>query len=176
VRPEEDDARDPPEPPPRRRGRHGRARSPLGTQQPRLEPRHVARRARADLVDEPASLVWNDVHTPDVDAGNRFYTSVLGWSAGRPSFEAAPDIYTVWEMHGRGVGGMMNMTHEYPNEIPPHWRVRFAVADCDDAVAKARRPGANVMGEPVDMPIGRFTAIIEPHGASLTVMAPVASG
>jgi len=127
--------------------------------------------AGADLVNEPNSLCWNDVLTRDADAGKVFYPAVFGWTAGRPSFAGAPDTYTVWELAGKPVGGMMQMTDEhFPAEVPPHWGVCFAVADCDATVAGARELGATVANEPVDMPIGRFAGLIDPQGASFTVM------
>jgi predicted enzyme related to lactoylglutathione lyase len=130
--------------------------------------------AGAELVNEPGSLCWNEVLTRDADADKAFYPAVFGWAAGRPGFEGAPDTYTVWELDGKPVGGMMQMTdEEFPSEVPPHWSVCFAVSDCDAAVAKARELGASVVAEPVDMPIGRFAGLIDPQGASFTVMEPV---
>ena len=41
--------------------------------------------------------------------------------------------------------------------------------------AKARELGATVTNGPMDMPIGRFGGLIDPQGASFTVMQP-ASG
>jgi predicted enzyme related to lactoylglutathione lyase len=127
--------------------------------------------AGADLVNQPGSLCWNEVMTRDADADKAFYTSVFGWQPGRPQFEGAPESYTVWQLEGKNVGGMMQMSDEYfPAEIPPHWSVCFAVADCDATVAKARDLGATVTNEPVSMPIGRFAGLIDPQGASFTVM------
>jgi uncharacterized protein len=127
--------------------------------------------AGADLVNEPASLCWNEVLTRDAEADKRFYTAVFDWTPGRPSFEGGPEGYTVWELDGKPVGGMMQMTDEhFPAEVPPHWGVCFAVADCDATVAKARELGATVTNDPVDMPIGRFAGLIDPQGASFTVM------
>ena len=77
---------------------------------------------------------------------------------------------------GKPVGGMMQMTDDiFPAEVPPHWGVCFAVADCDDTVAKARALGATVTNAPMDMPIGRFAGLIDPQGASFTVMQPAQS-
>jgi predicted enzyme related to lactoylglutathione lyase len=133
--------------------------------------------AGADLVNEPGSLVWNEVLTRDADAGKSFYPAVFGWTAGRPSFEGAPESYTVWEVDGKPVGGMMHMTEEYfPPEIPTHWGVCFAVADCEATVAKARELGARVTQEPMDCPIGKFAGFIDPQGASFTVMQPASGG
>ncbi len=129
--------------------------------------------AGADLVNEPNSLCWNEVHTRDPDANKAFYAAVFGWVAGRPSFEGAPESYTVWELAGKPVGGMMQMTDDmFPPDVPPHWSVCFAVADCDDTVAKARGLEAKVVAEPMDMPIGRFAGLIDPQGAWFTLMQP----
>jgi predicted enzyme related to lactoylglutathione lyase len=129
--------------------------------------------AGADLVNEPNSLCWNEVLTRDADTNKTFYSAVFGWEGRPPAFEGAPETYTVWELNGKQVGGMMQMTDEYfPAEIPPHWGVCFAVADCDATVAKARELGATVTNEPMDMPIGRFAGLIDLQGASFTVMAP----
>jgi hypothetical protein len=127
----------------------------------------------ADLVNEPNSLCWNEVLTRDAETNKSFYPAVFGWDPRRPEFEGAPESYTVWQLDGRPVGGMMQMSDEYfPKEIPPHWGVCFAVADCDATVAKARALGATVTNEPMDMPIGRFAGLIDPQGASFTVMQP----
>ena len=58
--------------------------------------------------------------------------------------------------------------------MPPHWSVCFAVADCDATVARARELGAAVVSEPMDMPIGRFAGLLDPQGASFTIMQPAA--
>jgi len=127
----------------------------------------------ADLVNEPNSLCWNEVLTRDAAAGTAFYPAVFGWDPTRPQFEGAPESYTVWELDGHPVGGMMAMSEPwFPPEIPTHWSVCFAVADADATVAKARELGATVTNEPMDMPIGRFAGLIDPQGASFTVMQP----
>lgn len=127
--------------------------------------------AGADLVNEPNSLCWNEVLTRDVAAGRAFYPAVFGWDAGRPAFEGAPDSYTVWELGGEPVGGMLEMTDDrFPPEVPAHWSVCFAVADCDATASKARDLGATVTAEPTSMPIGRFAGFVDPQGASFAVM------
>src|SRR5262249_57476969 len=84
--------------------------------------------AGADLVNEPNSLTWNEVHTRDTAADKAFYSSVFGWAAGSPSFEGAPDSYTVWELAGKPVGGMMQMTDQmFPPDLPPHWSLSLPV-------------------------------------------------
>jgi len=127
----------------------------------------------ADLVNEPVSLTWNEIQTPDIATDKAFYSSVFGWDAGRPQFEGAPDTYTVWQLDGHNVCGMMEMVEGmFPPGTPPHWSVCFAVADADATIAKAREHGGIVAVEPVDMPIGRFAAIVDPQGAAFTIMQP----
>ena len=132
--------------------------------------------AGADLVNEPNSLCWNEVATRDAAADREFYGSVFGWEAARPGFEGAPESYTIWELGDKAIGGMMEMSDEFfPPEVPPHWSVCFAVADCDAIVAKAGELGATVASGPIDMPIGRFAALIDPQGAPFAVMGLTAS-
>jgi predicted enzyme related to lactoylglutathione lyase len=127
--------------------------------------------AGADVVNEPDSLCWNEILTRDHESAREFYPAVFGWTAGKPQFEGAPDTYVVWEVDGNAVGGMMQMTDEwFPAEVPPHWSVCFAVADCDATVAKATERGGVVTSGPMDMPIGRFANLIDPQGASFAVM------
>jgi len=130
----------------------------------------------ADLVNAPGSLCWNECLTRDVEADRRFYPAVFGWTAGRPSFDGAPDSYTVWQLGDTQVGGMMQITDDmYPPEVPAHWNVCFAVADCDATVAKATEAGGAVVGGPIDMPIGRFAQLTDPQGASFAIMQMGAS-
>lgn len=126
----------------------------------------------ADLVNAPNSLCWNEVLTRDADTDRAFYGAVFGWTPTRPSFPGAPESYTVWELDGKAIGGMMQMSDEHlPADLPPHWGVCFAVADCDATVAKARALGAAVTSGPMDMPIGRFAGLADPQGAAFSIMA-----
>lgn len=131
----------------------------------------------ADLVNEPNSMCWHEVRTRDSALDKPFYQAVFGWAAGRPMFEGAPEDYTMWERAGEPVGGMMQMSDEwFPPEVPSHWSVCFAVADCDEIVTRARELGATITMEPMDMPIGRFAAMIDPQGASFSVMQMAPTG
>jgi len=133
--------------------------------------------AGADLVNEPNSLCWNEVMTRDAARNREFYPAVFGWGIGEAGFTGAPESYVVWELDGRGIGGMMEMSEPYfPADVPAHWSVCFAVADCDGTVARARELGGTVLVEPVDMPIGRFATLADPHGASFAIVQPAPAG
>ena len=131
----------------------------------------------ADIVDEPNSLCWTELMTRDTEAAREFYPALFGWTAGRPSFEGAPESYVVWELGGKQVAGMMQMRDDlFPAEVPSHWGVCFAVADCDATVATANDLGATITWQPMDMAIGRFAGILDPQGASFSVMQPAGGG
>jgi predicted enzyme related to lactoylglutathione lyase len=114
--------------------------------------------------------------TRDAEAAKTFYAAVFGWTGSKPQFEGAPDTYTIWELDGKPVGGMMQMTDgDFPPELPPHWGVCFAVADADAIAAKAAELGGTVTVAPMDMPIGRFAGLLDPQGASFTIMQMAAA-
>jgi predicted enzyme related to lactoylglutathione lyase len=124
----------------------------------------------ADETAEKVRAAGGSVVVEPTDVMDIGRMAVFGWTPGRPSFEA-PESYTIWELDGRPVGGMMEMTEEFfPPDVPPHWGVCFAVADCDATVAKARELGATVAAEPMSMPIGRFAGLVDPQGAPFAVM------
>jgi hypothetical protein len=124
--------------------------------------------AGADLVNVPTSLAWNDVRTPDPEGAKAFYSAVFGWEPG-PGPEGAVD-YSIWNLDGKAVGGLMPMGDNFPPGVPPHWGICFAVTDTDATVAKAAELGGTVISEPMDMAIGRFATIADPHGATFAVM------
>ncbi|MGH8999742.1 MAG: VOC family protein [Acidimicrobiia bacterium] len=58
-----------------------------------------------------------------------------------------------------------------PAEIPPHWMVYFAVADCDATVNEAAALGGQVVKPPDDIPQGRFAIVADREGAAVGVVA-----
>jgi predicted enzyme related to lactoylglutathione lyase len=123
----------------------------------------------AEVVNEPYSLTWNELITPDVDAAASFYAGLFGWKAS--SMEMGPDgpTYTVWMLgDDNGIGGAMPPPME---GMPPFWGVYFSVADCDATVAQAKDLGASVLAEPMDLPdVGRMAALVDPQGAVFSVI------
>ena len=58
----------------------------------------------------------------------------------------------------------------FPPGLRPHWSVCFAVADCHATSPRRVSSARPSLAEPMDMPIGRFAAIVDPQGAAFTVM------
>jgi predicted enzyme related to lactoylglutathione lyase len=124
----------------------------------------------AELVNEPGSLAWNELLTRDLEAVNKFYAQVFGIEPAEfPMGDAPP--YTVYNVEGRGVAGVLPIGDEFPAELPSHWVTYFAVTDTDAAVATATSLGATVVREPFDIPtVGRIAWLAGPTGEGFAVI------
>jgi uncharacterized protein len=58
----------------------------------------------------------------------------------------------------------------------PLWLPYVAVDDCDTVAARARKLSGQVVSAPQDVPgIGRFAILVDPLGAAIAVMRPLAA-
>jgi predicted enzyme related to lactoylglutathione lyase len=126
--------------------------------------------AGAELVNEKGAIGWNELESRDPEGAKRFYGAVFGWEF--EDHEMGEMTYTEWQVEGRAVGGMANIEGRVPDEIPAHWMVYFGSVDADEAVAKIKELGGQVMFGPIDIPAGRFAMVTDPHGAAFAVMQP----
>ena len=62
------------------------------------------------------------------------------------------------------------MDDTFPAEIPPHWAVYFAVADCQASADRVKSLGGAVHVEPIEIPAGTFAVCADPQGATFVVM------
>jgi len=123
--------------------------------------------AGSGIVNVPNSFCWNELGTNDTAKAGDFYTTVFGWSKNVQNFGME---YTSFINGERPAGGMYGITPEMGN-IPPHWLVYFAVADCDVTVEKAQSLGAQVMKPAEDIPtVGRFAILTDPQGGAFAVI------
>ncbi|WP_030460693.1 VOC family protein [Kitasatospora sp. NRRL B-11411] len=113
-----------------------------------------------DLRDEPGALGWVELATRDPRAAAEFYARVFGWSVN------TGEMYTEFGLGGRDFGGMMDMSDQFPAEVPPYWMPYFAVADVDLGAERAALLGATVTLPPTDVPDGpRLAVLRDPQGA-----------
>ncbi len=126
----------------------------------------------AGVVNEPGSLVWNELVTTDVAGAMAFYGAVFGWGAQAQGPLGADGVgaYTEWKVSDRSVGGLMAKPETMPAEVPPHWMTYFAVADTDKAVAKVEELGGTVMMGATDIEPGRFAVVADPTGGFFGVI------
>jgi predicted enzyme related to lactoylglutathione lyase len=122
----------------------------------------------AGLLGEPGALCWNELCTRDPDRAGAFYADLLSWA--RETMPMPGYEYTVFKRGDQPAGGMMAIQPEWGN-MPPHWEIYFAVADCDATAANVPKLGGSVMKEPCDIPgVGRFAVLRDPQGATFSVL------
>jgi uncharacterized protein len=121
----------------------------------------------AGLVNEVGSWTWNELVTPDVDGARSFYTGLFGWTAQdlpgplpRVSFQVGDLL----------IGGAHAPT-EAEAAAGPEWTVSFRVADADETAERILQLGGRVLLPPIDIPVGRFSIVADPLGASFTIAA-----
>lgn len=123
-----------------------------------------------------STFIWYELLTSDPDAAERFYGSVLGWSA-RDSGQAGMD-YRFLSINGVAVGGLMALPEAAAAAgMRPGWLGYIGVADVDQCVAGTLAAGGAVQMPATDVPgVGRMAMVADPQGASFYVMAPIATG
>ena len=140
----------------------------------------------AQVVNEPGSLNFNDLHTRDLDGAKSFYGSVFGWQTLRleGGFEAwtlpgygdhlerdDPDLRKRLAEFGGATGfedvvaSIVPIADDQP-DVPAHWGVTFAVDDADATANKAAELGGTVVVPPFDAPWVRMTVLADPQGAT----------
>lgn len=127
--------------------------------------------AGAELVNERGAFGWTELNTRNPDAAKQFYGAVFGWEANDMEMEGG-GTYTEWLADGRQVGGMLDIRGRVPDEVPAHWLVYFGSVDTDEAVAKVKELGGDVMFGPVDIEPGRMAVVKDAFGASFALMQP----
>ncbi len=72
-----------------------------------------------------------------------------------------------------GLGGLMAMPAEMPDQVPNHWMVYFIVADADATLEAVKAAGGQVVQDPFDAPgVGRIGIAHDPSGGSFSVLQP----
>lgn len=119
----------------------------------------------SQIVNQPNSLVWNEVATRDAEGAKAFYNTLFGWEH---IYDTEND-YHMFSNNGRMAAGMLVMTEEW-GEIPPNWMVYFLVEDVNAMAAKVTELGGAVSVPPTEMGAGTFAVLADPQGAVFTVM------
>ena len=142
----------------------------------------------ARLVNEHATINFNDLNTRDPKSAKAFYGSVFGWQ----TLELQGG-FQAWTLPGYGdyleredpdlrkrnaeldapagfedvVASLIPIGDDQP-DARPHWGVTFAVDDADTIAEKANELGGTVILPPMDAPWVRMTVIADPQGATFT--------
>jgi hypothetical protein len=127
------------------------------------------RHGGAQVKDEHGSMTWTEVATRDAVKARDFYSAVFGLEGRK--MEGGMEYYTLHK-GPHTAGGVMQMTEQWPAEIPPHWMPYFAVDDVDAAAKRIAELGGKIANGPFDTPYGRMAVVSDPYGAVFTVMKP----
>jgi uncharacterized protein len=120
----------------------------------------------AQLVNEDATLTWNQLMTRKLDGAQRFYGAVFDYE-----FEALPDTpgYQLVKVGGNVVAGMFAI-EGMPADVPPHWLTYFWLDDVDRGFEQVRELGGQVLSDPVDTAFGRWASVQDPQGATFCLI------
>jgi predicted enzyme related to lactoylglutathione lyase len=151
-------------------GRMGVARDPLGGVFAVWQPGTTI---GAELVNVPNTWSWNELTTRNADELLTFYSAIFGWTVEK--IDAGGIVYRELRLDGRRIAGCMQMDENWPPDLPTHWMVYFAVADCDAAAAKVTELGGTVHVPPTDLPVGRFAVVQDPQGAAFSLIMLLAA-
>jgi predicted enzyme related to lactoylglutathione lyase len=143
-------------------GRMAMVRDPTGAQFGLWQGRkHIGCR----IVNEPGSLVRNDLVTADPGSARDFYATVFGFTLDRNEDMPEFDFTFLRRPDGHEVGGIFGN----PAAVRSEWNTTFEVADTDAVVAAARASGG-ASGDIQDMRYGRIATLTDPFGVEFAVI------
>ncbi len=119
---------------------------------------------------KPGNFCWFELATTDQAAAKKFYGGLFGWTANDSPM--GPDaFYTMFQQRGKNVGAAYAlMPDQLKQGLPPHWGTYVAVANVDEAIAKAKTLGGTVLAGPMDVAThGRMVVLHDPTGAAISL-------
>ena len=136
---------------------------------------------------------WTDLATSDMEAAQKFYGELFGWTArgihyapppgatqefsskffgwtGEPATEPEAMGYMVFVKGEHAVAGCAPTGGD---EMPTCWSTYVTVENADETIAKAREAGGNILLEACDvLSAGRMGVITDPTGATFSIWQP----
>lgn len=112
-----------------------------------------------EIVNEPGSLVRNDLTSPDPGPARDFYPAVFDFTLDGNDDLPGVDFSFLRRPDGHEIGGIMGV----PEAPSAAWQTVFEVADTDAAVQRAVTAGGTA-GVPSDMVYARMAKITDPFG------------
>jgi uncharacterized protein len=115
-------------------------------------------------------ILWYELLTSDVDAAEKFYKTVVGWTVA--PFEGSPQRYDMWMgKDHQPVGGVMSIPAGM--NFPPHWGMYVGVPKLEDGVSQIEKRGGSALSEVIDVPtVGRMRTMKDPQGVAYSIYEP----
>lgn len=114
---------------------------------------------------EPGSLAWSEVNTRDAAAACEFYGQLFGLTAHKLEGQE----YFIMQRGEEMFFGVMQMDEQW-GDLPPHWMGYFAVDDTDAALERVLAAGGSIGAPAFDTPYGRMAVIVDPYGATISIV------
>lgn len=109
-------------------------------------------------------FVWYEIMSTDLEKSIAFFEQLFGWEIRDSGMEDMD--YRMAFADGHGVGGFVALDPSLGQ--PSHWIGYVAVPDVDAAVETAKRAGAVVPVEPMEIEqVGRFGVVLDPQGGAI---------
>jgi len=118
------------------------------------------------FADDPlvGKVVWHDLITEDIDAAEKFYGGLFGWTFEERTGSRGQD-YSLARSGNVYVAGMVSIDRPTDGTRYSRWLPYISVGDVDDAVARGVAAGASVAVSARNVNLGRVAALIDPQGA-----------
>ncbi|HEV8238764.1 MAG TPA: VOC family protein [Thermoanaerobaculia bacterium] len=115
-------------------------------------------------------VLWYELLTSDVDAAERFYTTVVGWTV--TPFKGGDQRYDMWTRSGDvPIGGVMKIPEGMG--APPHWVMYVGVPNLEEGVARVEKLGGSALSPLIEVPeVGRMRTMKDPQGAMFSLYEP----
>lgn len=133
------------------------------------------------LAEEPGTLCWSELVSPDMGVSRQFYREVFGWGVKERTMDAGDPsmVYTEWRVGDKAIGGGLPMTAAWKG-IPPHWMPCFQVVNCAEACRQVSALGGALQYGPYWIPeVGPCAMLVDPQEVAfriLEVQAPAPGG
>ncbi|QEU92247.1 VOC family protein [Streptomyces kanamyceticus] len=119
-----------------------------------------------ELVNEPGTLVRNDLSTPEAERARTFYAAVFSYTLDGNKDLPDFDFTFLRRPDGHEIGGVFGV----PGAPSSRWETTFEVADTDAVAARATEAGGAAEA-PSDTPYGRMARLTDPLGSAFHVIA-----
>ncbi|MEM6454404.1 MAG: VOC family protein [Acidobacteriota bacterium] len=117
------------------------------------------------------AFTWYELNTRKKDEDLAFFDGLFDWSFNHKSIGPAAGYVEFGLPDQETIGGLMPMEGEMWGELPSHWMLYVQVDAVDDAAARATELGGTICVPPTDIPpVGRFSVIDDPGGATFSII------
>ncbi len=127
-----------------------------------------------DVLGEPGTPAWFELHSRSYDESVGFYRQVFGWETDVMS--DSPELRCTTLGAGDDAAAGIVDASGWSDQDELAWHVYFAVTDTDAACAKVTELGGAVTYPPEDSPHGRIATVTDPGGARFKLMGPNTGG